>query len=574
MKFDGQAELVYQLPKLERKASSNVPLTPDNLERWLSDLPILNIKQLSYQLPKYIQELNRIKVSDKHRFNMLEQLRPTVAYIYDALIKRFRGANLSLSSESQEIQWLLNVVISEMAIGYQRLLFNLAKKDSTWLSRKKYTLLAQRAAYYLGERICLSYLLSTVVPDRVWLELNATYSYAQKSNLNTINIKDKFAYFGSKSGSIDCIYKRILLLTLVSPYSLRSAELEQIYYGLLPWLNCIKLIHVTKQLTNVYVLDFKQDYGPEHQGTIFEGGDKYSIECTELVNKLNTWLDSGDAPASVNHKGMSKKLLTEITSRLGGIKKRVDERFYGRAGQVDVVVGLQDIDVFLGHVKSLVDEANDLPIIDDYYDVSIVSEQEELTDEWGELSSFLPETTLEDKQEVVPVVESAHHGIRQHVFDIENESKRGACLSCNYINGSGLYLGELMFMRGFDPEIWTLGIIRWMLVQNKKLKIGLYLFSAQVEQVVVSHNSSAGDIDINALLLGESEHGDTVLLPSAEFKVGDELQLDHRGNKADIILGDVVWQSEGFAQFCLIAQEVELEELEPDDDFLIPAWAK
>lgn len=53
MKFDGQSELVYQLPKLEITASSNIPLTPSALETWLLELPILNVKQLSYQLPEY-----------------------------------------------------------------------------------------------------------------------------------------------------------------------------------------------------------------------------------------------------------------------------------------------------------------------------------------------------------------------------------------------------------------------------------------------------------------------------------------------------------------------------------------
>lgn len=505
---------------------------------------------------------------------MLEQLRPTVAYIYNTLIKRFRGENLSLSTESQEIRWVLNVLISEMAIGYQRLLFNLAKKEPNWLNGKRYTLLAQRTAYYLGERIYLSYLLSTSTPDRVWLELNATYAYAKKLKLNTIYIKDDFAYFGSKKGSIDCVYKRILLLSLVSPYSLRSAELEQIYYGLLPWLNCINLVHVAEPVTNAYVLDFKQDSGPVHQEAILDGDCR--IDCTKLVNKLNTWLDDGDIPESISHKGMSKKLLMEIVTQLGDIKNRGDERLYNLSGQVEVVVGLQDIDVFLGHIKSLIsiDEDNDSPIYNDDKDESVWLGQDEFSHNGTDFNSSSAQTTLEEKQEDAQEGKGSHHEIRQHVFDIENESERGVCLSCNYIHGTGLYLGELMFMRGFDPEVWTLGIIRWMLVQNKELKIGLYLFSAQVEQVVISDTGSA--VDVNALLLGGCEHGDTVLLPSAEFKVGDELQLNYKGDETDITLGDVVWKSEGFSQFGLIIQEAKLEETTSgeENDFLIPAWAK
>ncbi len=163
MYVDGQAILGYELPNLDG-GNSEIPMTPNQLEKWLTALPILNIKQLAYELPKYIQELNRTNISDKQRLNMLEQLRPIVNHIYGTLTKRFRGSNLRLSKEYQEIQWLLNVLIAEMANGYKRLLFAIANRKPGWFKKGHYVLLAQRTLYYLGERICLSYLLSVDVP--------------------------------------------------------------------------------------------------------------------------------------------------------------------------------------------------------------------------------------------------------------------------------------------------------------------------------------------------------------------------------------------------------------------------
>jgi len=581
MEFDGQTELAYQLPEFEKELTSQIPVSPSELEIWLSELPLLNIQRLAYQLPKYVQEINRIKLSDKNRLEMLEQLRPIVAHVSGALTKQFRGGNLSLSIESQEIQWLLNILISEMAIGYKRLLFNVADKNPNWFNRNKYTLLAERSAHYLGARICLSYLLSTTVPTHVWFELNSTYSYARKLKLNTRTVRDEFAYEGMNKGNIDTIYNRVLLLTLVSPYSLRSAELEQVYYGLLPWLDGIKLLAVSGTMKNVHILNLKQDRGPEYQSVALHGDDKYSIDCTELVKKLDTWIYTGNAPDSSLNKGMSRKLLVEVRTKLNSIEQRTDERFYNQGEQVDVVIGLQDIDLFLNHINSLVNDKQSpiLPVEVD--EPEITDDEEEIF--WGDTNLEANRNALRihteqnylAKKHVHPVVhDEKSQEVRQHVFDVENESERGACLSCSYLHGSGLYIGELMFIGGFDPQTWTLGIIRWMTVKGKKLEIGLYLLSSQVDQVIVKRVDSEGDIAINALWLAAGEHGDTILLPSAEFSTGDELHLDHKGDETDVVLGRVVWNSEGFSQFCMTVKEAEEDDLADDEDFLIPTWAK
>jgi len=580
MKFNGQAGLAYQLPRLENTGSFELPLTSNDLKIWLAELPILNINQLAYQLPKYVQDLNRIKHSDKDRFDMLEQLRPIVAYLYETLTKRFRGANLNLSIESQEVKWLLNVLISEMAIAYQRLLFNLAATEPSYLNQRKYSVLAQRAIYYLGEKIYLSYLISTAVTERTWLEFNATYAYTRRLELNTKKVKDKIAFFGANKGTIDTLYNRSLVLSLVSPYSLRSAELEQIYYGLLPWFSCIKLVAIVKPHNEFHLIDLKKDKGPEFKQLSAIDDDKYSIDLTGLLKKLTVWLETKKAPKSAAYKGMSEKLLTQIIANLEGQDHRGDERLDSPGEQVEVVVGLQEIDLFLGHIDALMNQQDDSSLAEINDDDQQQDKQQaviwddSLDGHWDELHYYSLQESV-DKQQLKPSNE--HHynyEVRSHEFKINNESERGVCLSCSSLNDTGLYIGELMFIRGFDPEIWTLGIIRWMTVKNKQLEVGLYLLSAHVDQVIVSQNGLAGDMTINALWMGESENGNTILLPRADFKTGDELLLDHQGELIEVKLGDVIWHSEGFSQFCMDEQELQVEKWQSTQDFNIPAWAK
>lgn len=371
MKFDGQTVLGYQLPELVEHTNLDIPLTPKELEAWLANIPSLNIQLLTSHIPKYIQDLNRVKLSDKRRLEMLEMLRPIVTHIYHALTKKLRGSNLTLSEEFQETQWIANVMIKEMAIAYQRLLFNLAKKEPSLFNRGQYVLLAQRTAYYLAENICLSYLLSLSIPDRGWQDINATYTYACKLKLNTKKVRDEYAGFESSRGTINDIFKRVILLSIVSPYALRSAEIEQIYYGLFPWLDRIKLSKGAKSNSNYYTINLKQDRGPIFQHSESNNEDEYYIDCTEFLEKLRLWLETGNAPHAATNRGMSTKLLTELISQLDGSRYRLQERVDIKGDRVKVIIGLDNIDLFLSQLDKSSGEKVDSVAMDNGNDSSL-----------------------------------------------------------------------------------------------------------------------------------------------------------------------------------------------------------
>lgn len=580
MTFNGQIELGYQLPELSGSVETDIPLTPSKVEKWVAQLPILNTSQLAQDIPKYIKELNQIELSDKNRFEILEQLRPVVTHLYEALTKQLRGTKLDLSVQSEEIKWLADVLVSEMATGYQHLLFNQALKKAGMLNRKQYVLFSQRVSFYLSERIYLAYLLSNAVPEGVWKDFNSTYIYCRKYKLNTGKVQDKIAYLSPVKSDIDCIYNRVLFLTLVSPYSLRSAELEQIYYGLLPWFNDMKLSEIRKPMDNEYVVDLKQDKGVEFQRKVQDGNNKYLVNGDGLVKKLKKWFESGDgqAPASAKEKGMSRNLLAKIIARLDGTSQRSDERLYNPGERVEAIVGLQNIDVFLAYIKLLAKKEKETPTFNAELEPQVKeAAQEDDIDNWDTLQFYVenhparvdPSTKIEAEEEE----DSSKPEIKHHSFNIKNESRFGVCLSCSYQNGEGLFIGELMLIRGYDLDVWTLGIVRGMMVKDKKLEIGLYLLSAKVDQVTINQENSGSDITVNALWLAEGEYGDTLLLPTAGYTKGDTLELDHKGESLTVSLGDVVWHSEGFSQF-RFGIGGDGDNSSSAEEFSIPEWAK
>ncbi len=558
MIFNGQAFLGYQLPELlDIKKTKRIPLTIKQLDQWFSGLPLLNVHQLSSQIPQYIYKINRLHMSDAQRFLILERLRPTVDYLYDSIIKQMRGRSLYLSKEYRELEHLTRELISGMAIGYQRLLFNKSTQKSYFFSRRKYRLLAQRTMYYLGEQIRVSYMLSMAVPKNIWKDFNVSYTLCIHSGLNKGNITDEFAYHQNGKGSIDNLYHRILLLAMISPYSLHNGELNQVYFALEPWLNHIKLTRKSEDHRHGYVIEIKNDMGPIYVAGARRKEQSFIIDNSKLLDKLKIWLESGVTPKSVDNKGMSTKLLTHIISNLDVAKRRLKERLDSDGQQVEVIIGLQNIHVFLEHVRSFVSDNAAVSKIEANND-----EDFEAKNVWGRRlesswdshqfyeSSAAPKLYYEQNRSEGRIKPS----VRRHNFTIENESETSVCLSCNSLHGNGLCIGELMIIRSYNSDTWTLGVVLWMSLSDKELKVGLYLLSTKVDWVTVDKVGTNDDVSIDALWLAGGEQGDTLLLTRAEFKTDDYIELNYHGERILATLTDAVWHSEGFAQFKFIVK--------------------
>lgn len=558
MTFNGQAFLGYQLPEvLDTKMAEGIPLTLKQLDLWFSGLPLLNVRQLSSQIPQYIYKINRLPIADTQRFLMLERLRPTVDYLYDSTIKKINGRNLYLSKEYRESEYLIRELLMGMAIGYQRLLFNIAKQKPYFFTRGRYRLLAQRTMYYLGEQIRASYMLSAAVPKELWKDFNASYAYAVYFRLNKGKITDKFAYHQNNKGSIVNLYHRILLLAMVSPYSLRNGELDQVYFGLEPWVNDIKLTRIIKEHSSGYVIEMQSDIGPSYVDEIKQGKKSLIIDSSKLLTKLQKWLESGITPKLADSKAMSTKLLKHLISNLDVVKRRVRVRSECDGEQVEVIIGLQDIHVFLEHVRAIINDDNVtlLPEVNRGVSPEVNNDLGRHIESSWDAHQFY-ESSVSSSKVQNRSQERIKPSVRRHDFSIVNESETSVCLSCNSLHGNGLSIGELMIIRRDNSVGWRLGVVLWMSLTDKELKVGLYLLSTKVDWITVEKMATNDDVSIDALWLAGEEQGDTLLLTRAEFKTGDYIELNHHGERLLVTLSDAVWHSEGFAQFKFIVNDI------------------
>lgn len=584
MTSNGQAELGYKLADAAGEFSSELPNSLESLALWLAERPMLNIDQLLHEIPAYIQEMNQVNLPDKARFKMLEALRPIVAHVHREIIKRFRkekGVNLSL--EFQEMEWLVNVLLREMALGYQRLLFNKGAKKARFYNRSHYAILAERVLYYLSERIAFVYMLHSVVPDSIWHDLNSTYYFSRNNKIDSLLISDDFVFSNDKKYSIEILYKRVLLLTILAPYSLRSAEIEQVYLGVLSLINRIELTADLASYEEGYVINWMTERGPSYSCEINEQIDSYYIDTKDFVKELKTWLMTQHAPDSDIDEGISKKLLREMVSKLNGSLKRLDERIPADGQQVEVIIGLQHIEAFLGHVEALKNDA-ETPIQE------IKSGEFTINHHWNEKStkgdwdsfSFSPLDGPKpdqikakvDKKVEKPIKEPHYH------FQIEDESSAGVCLRCDSEQSRDLVLGELLFILGQELGTWTLGIVRWIKVVNKNVNLGVYFLGGEIDFVNVSLSTDSNK-SMKALWLQEGQTGATLLLPTTKFLQGDVINTHRQGVDLTLILHEIVWENEVFSQFGFELINFETKVIEPgskvakpEKDYLIPSWEK
>lgn len=576
MALNRQSDLGYELAEIDSKLDVDLPITPDKLEQWLSQLPLLNIQELLRQIPSYIQNINHLAISDKHRFKMLELLRPIVAHIYREIIKRFRSEKgLNLSVEFQEMEWFIHVLLREMARGYQRLLVNIAHKEPGLFSRNHYALICERIMFYLSDRMSFVFMLHSIIPRTVWHDLHSTYRYALKSKLKQTTIKDDYVSSQPIKETIDNLYKRVLLISTLSPYSLRSAEIEQIYYGLLPLLHKIKLTPLTSDFNEGFVVNWQQDNGANFVSSVDEHSESWSIDMSELIEELKMWLETGKGPHAAEDKGMSEKLLAEMIGKLEGVIQRKSERFPVDGQQVEVIIGLPSIEAFLGRVDALKNDA-EMPIKE------IKKDEFTINHHWGEKSkqgdwdsfsySPLDAPKSDSKKQAAENTEQEIKETKRYFFEIENESEAGVCLSCEPEQAKDLFIGELIFILGHDFVTWTLGIVRLMKVENNKINLGIYFLGEKVDSVTARRSGvREKNKTANALWLHEGQAMETLLMPSAQFKSGDEIIVNYQDLELTIQLSDVIWKNEVFSQFLfeLIRSEGG-DTPSSEHDYLIP----
>jgi hypothetical protein len=545
----------------------SLPLTEKQLRTWLLNLPMMNVIEVAVRLERYLHHLNLLEIPDKLRRSLLDCIKPTITVFMVMFYDRLSGRLIDLTDDGKEIHRLVLTINKDMAEGYMFLLQQLANKEPSWLSRKNFVDLTIKSLFYLGEQLHLSYLIYAPRPEGVWQAMHCIYLYASQRDLHHIEVVDNEIY---QHGSITAekLYKRLILLAMISPNSIKSAQLDQGYQGLMPWLDDVKFITGANVETHGigYYLDITSDMGPINLQEYKPADHKFNwkVDNTDLIARLEGWLEYGGYSDPKIHVSLSEDLLTHLIMMLK-VHFMAKSKRTASTGTLETIIGLTQIlaELKLEEHEEPVDELALEELMDNTNrDINWATKTKVKIDTSGDVwdlshYTIAEETTTEEVEPEAP--KKSEQQINIYPCNIIDISPRGYRISCQLDDEVVMSIGELLLVNPIDectdeqqPK-WKLATVCWMDVspQSHKVDMGLHILGQHVQRIHVAKQISDKTKFEDCLLIDDTQMIEpaSILMSRHYANTGDELLIKAQQKVYKICIDDVDWYSDGFAQF-------------------------
>ncbi len=571
--------LGLNLPEQGPRPANAFDIRPKKVEQWLTELPMANVGETARQIFGVLTETNRYTLPAQDRLRLLETLREPVHYLTETFKKHFVGVSFPLPAKNRQIAALTRELYTEMATGYKTALQDSLARTGLFRDNKTLALLVHRAITYLGRVLLTVYQVYAPVPVGLWRELHTLYSFSEEHKLSAVAIADNQHRQLPKS-TVASEYKRLLLLSLTSPYRLRQGEVDKVYTNLERWVGHCRLnpLDQHNNQSGHFVIVLNADYPPRYTSASQQTHHpEYcrSLNTDELARVLReqimrnaeetlTTLTGIDMQAST----LSNDLMRRLMLTWGMSPKRSYSRVAKR-DKVQVALGLRAAHHFIlgshGHLGEHDAEANsDKPFNQPahYRSQTVKSINEAQPDVWDiiypqEVTAFEP---LRDSEPVQPLPFDPSAQTRQYetqTWKLINESAGGCCLVNPGREQANVLVGELIAIHHVDapvPDSWSIGIIRWMKTDDTEgLHLGIQLLTPTAEAGGIKPASHPKQNNYQRSLLLPALDGigqpATLVLPPVPYREGNKLLFQVAGRESPITLTKMVENTGLFAQF-------------------------
>ena len=535
--------LVLSVPNLSARNPDDMELQPPQVQKWLEDLPLLNIAETSRKLLSTLSIHNRVEFDDTLRLQLLDLFRYPVNQISLELAKQYIGQPLPLSEKHKTIAELNHQLQMEMANGYKRLVLNRAAKAGDRKELAMTALTIQRAIRCLTDVLAVSYQTYSPDPPETWKEIHTLYTHAEALKIDDVEVDDPLNKTLSRS-KISHVYKKTLLLDFSDPFHLPPRMIDRVQHYLDRWASLAQLTDVapTYNPTCQFLIDREKDragivYSAE---TLLDGHSSpyrllNTVELARLAHMQLTLLKNGQLPPPEGlqenfYQENGQELLKRVISAWGVNPQRNFRRSQPSGHQVDIAVGLDAINYWINGGRKFV-----------------VS------------SSFvgpIPQRTqlgIEEKKTATARMSEREYS----TWDVEDESAGGLALSKTGQINVPVHVGDLVITR--PPGIgsaWSVGVIRWVKsAASSNVDIGIQHLAPSAEPAViktVSEKKIESDF-LPALLLPEIKplkQPQTLITQRGICKPGVEIFMDNGYRLSRIAPTRLVETSHSFEQFC------------------------
>ncbi len=561
------------VPAIRSESGTFSRFTPERLAQWLGRLPRGDPDACAGILLRELGDMNRAPLLKLSRFHAAEALRPTVNDITEALVKRYRAAELPLTPELEGTADTVQGLLRELAIAFRHAV-------NGWLDgrqlggdqRTEAQIAMQRTLLAQGRALLEAYRTYMPEPQGFWQTLHTLYARAEALHLQAAPIEatrdsDETAL------SVKQAYVRVLILSLANPYHLMQGEAEELYRRIGRWVHFARLTRPTdnRLMSGAFVVDLGSDFPPRYvarqQLRNTPATEPRLLEVGQLVATLNRQimqLDE-DIRRSPHTGSLSQRLQRNMYQRfqnaLGGRQERTAER-HSTMARVRLVDGLARCHFMLNDQQPFRPEADELrwqrkvthasrgaglTLADDNVSRAAASSGSrtaqfrthgpEADDVWARANRL--EISTEDEEEAsetAPAVTSA-------IFSRKNESRRGMAVFHPKECPLRTRVGELVAygdpQGGDTPGQWRLAAIRWLRTRSERgLDMGLEFLadSGHAAASKAIKGPGAGSSYMRTLIVPRVNpltRPATLITPANVYAVGTRLALN---------LGEVVVQ--------------------------------
>ncbi|GMR17954.1 MAG: hypothetical protein BMS9Abin33_0350 [Gammaproteobacteria bacterium] len=525
-------DLKLSLPGLTPNTSTCVEPNPSKVEKWLSELPMLNVEETSQELQNSLMSSNRCPLDESKRIKFLDLYREPVKLITDKLYKGYAGLSLPLSDRHQMAAEQVRHFQAEMAIGYKRIIDDTYTRKKEKLSSRQTSGLAlpiQRAISYLTASLVHSYQQYAPYPAGTWREIHLLYEFAELHGITELPVKDPLNDAIDHS-SISHTYKQALLVDLADPYHLPAQMISKIY-RYLDVMAPLAHLHRPPITAVADNCQFLVDLNSDRAGHMVMGqNDQLDAAHLRLLNTVDlartihgqlTQLKKGQSPDPQGLEDdffdtMAHNMCRRLINSWGINPKRLFKRIPKSDIHITTAIGLEAVVYVLNRKREFLTSAEFMGP----------------TPQRTRIGTFFarPDADLIDEDSEEQLENDKDY--RLFTWDMIDESAGGMALEKRGPI-TGIRVGEVIATRTVKKnEDWSVSVVRWMRrVANEHTEIGIQRLTPTARPLAIKtlgQQNKESDF-MPGLLLPEIpalRQPESLLTPRGVFRDDEAIYID------------------------------------------------
>lgn len=196
------------------------------LKAWIARLPTANHGMTTRMFHDQVMLLNRTQVAADDLYEALELLYPTFGVIEEFLFSRVLGRSFPLSPDEQKVGTLLEIISRDFLVGYAVILKEWAGASAGWKASRLLPRVMGRLIRGLSRILLVRFVLRIPEPEWIWLDLHSLYQLAERKGKSTVRVRENEE---ARPVTVECLYKQILLLQVLDPFSMTQREILNVY---------------------------------------------------------------------------------------------------------------------------------------------------------------------------------------------------------------------------------------------------------------------------------------------------------------------------------------------------------